>query len=37
MLTARPVSGSPAANDEASDVGWFAPPELDALDIHETQ
>ena len=37
MLTARPVSGSPAANDEASDVGWFTPAELESLDIHETQ
>lgn len=37
MLLARPVSGSPAANDEASAAGWFAPGELDGLDIHPTQ
>jgi 8-oxo-dGTP pyrophosphatase MutT (NUDIX family) len=35
-LLARPVGGTPAANDEASDVGWFAPGELDGLDIHPT-
>jgi 8-oxo-dGTP pyrophosphatase MutT (NUDIX family) len=33
---ARPVSGAPLANDEASDVGWFPPGRLDALDIHPT-
>jgi 8-oxo-dGTP pyrophosphatase MutT (NUDIX family) len=33
----RPVSGEPAANDEASDVGWFARGELEELDIHPTQ
>jgi hypothetical protein len=37
MLTARPMSGSPAVNDEASDVRWVEPADLDALDIHETQ
>lgn len=37
MLLARPVSGTPAANDEASAAGWFAPDELDQLDIHLTQ
>lgn len=37
ILLGRPVSGTPAANDEASDVGWFSPGELDALDIHPTQ
>jgi 8-oxo-dGTP pyrophosphatase MutT (NUDIX family) len=37
ILLGRPVSGTPAANDEASDVGWFNPGELDALDIHPTQ
>jgi hypothetical protein len=37
MLTARPMSGTPTANDEASDVGWFTAAELEALDIHETQ
>jgi 8-oxo-dGTP pyrophosphatase MutT (NUDIX family) len=35
-LLARPVGGTPAANDEASDVGWFAPESLAALDIHPT-
>jgi 8-oxo-dGTP pyrophosphatase MutT (NUDIX family) len=35
-LLARPVSGSPAANDEASDVRWVAPDGLDGLDIHPT-
>ena len=37
ILLGRPVSGQPAANDEASDVGWFAPGDMDALDIHPTQ
>jgi 8-oxo-dGTP pyrophosphatase MutT (NUDIX family) len=35
-LLARPVSGTPAANDEASDVGWFRPDQLEDLDIHPT-
>lgn len=35
-LLARPVGGAPTANDEASDVGWFTPDELDGLDIHPT-
>lgn len=37
MLLARPASGAPAANDEASDVRWVAPADLAALDIHPTQ
>lgn len=37
MLIARPVAGTPAANEEASDVRWVAPDDLDALDIHPTQ
>jgi 8-oxo-dGTP pyrophosphatase MutT (NUDIX family) len=37
MLLARPVSGVPAANDEASDVRWVASAELASLDIHPTQ
>jgi 8-oxo-dGTP pyrophosphatase MutT (NUDIX family) len=37
ILTGRPVSGGPAANDEASDVAWFAPGELEGLDVHPTQ
>jgi 8-oxo-dGTP pyrophosphatase MutT (NUDIX family) len=35
-LLARPVGGAPAANDEASEVGWFSAGELDGLDIHPT-
>lgn len=37
ILLGRPVSGNPAVNEEASGVGWFAPAELGALDIHPTQ
>jgi 8-oxo-dGTP pyrophosphatase MutT (NUDIX family) len=37
IFTGRPVSGAPEINNEASDVAWFAPAELDALDIHPTQ
>jgi 8-oxo-dGTP pyrophosphatase MutT (NUDIX family) len=37
ILLGRPVSGSPKANDEASDAGWFTPDEMGALDIHPTQ
>jgi 8-oxo-dGTP pyrophosphatase MutT (NUDIX family) len=37
ILLGRPISGTPAANEEASDVGWFTADELDALDIHPTQ
>lgn len=33
-LVGRPVSGAPAANEEASDVGWFYPGELSDLEIH---
>lgn len=33
-LHGRPLDGTPTANDEASDVRWFTPAELDALDIH---
>ena len=32
-----PVSGTPTVNDEASDVRWAAPGDLEALDIHPTQ
>lgn len=35
-LIGRPVSGQPAANDEASEVQWFDPADLDLLDIHQT-
>jgi 8-oxo-dGTP pyrophosphatase MutT (NUDIX family) len=37
ILLGRPLSGAPAANDEASAVGWFTAAELDGLDIHPTQ
>ena len=37
ILLGRPVSGEPTANEEASDVGWFAVGELAALDIHPSQ
>ena len=33
----RPVSGTPTVNDEASDVRWVEPGDLEALDIHPTQ
>ena len=33
-LTGRPLAGAPAVNDEADAVRWFAPAELDGLDIH---
>jgi 8-oxo-dGTP pyrophosphatase MutT (NUDIX family) len=35
-LLARPVSGTPAGNDEASEAGWFSPELLAGLDIHPT-
>jgi hypothetical protein len=37
ILLGRPVSGTPAVNDEASDVGWCASEDLGTLDIHPTQ
>jgi 8-oxo-dGTP pyrophosphatase MutT (NUDIX family) len=37
ILLGRPVSGQPAANDEASEVGWFTSGDLKGLDIHPTQ
>ena len=37
ILLGRPVSGSPAVNDEASDVRWVAVADLQSLDIHPTQ
>jgi 8-oxo-dGTP pyrophosphatase MutT (NUDIX family) len=30
----RPLSGQPTVNDEADDVRWVTPADLDALDIH---
>ena len=37
ILLARPLSGTPASNDEASDVRWVTPADLRSLDIHPTQ
>jgi 8-oxo-dGTP pyrophosphatase MutT (NUDIX family) len=37
ILTGRPMSGEPSANDEASAAGWFTPGDLATLDIHPTQ
>jgi mutator protein MutT len=36
-LIGEPVSGEPTVNDEASDVRWITPVDLDAYDIHPTQ
>jgi 8-oxo-dGTP pyrophosphatase MutT (NUDIX family) len=35
-LIGRAIGGAPASNEEASDVRWFLPEELDGLDIHPT-
>jgi 8-oxo-dGTP pyrophosphatase MutT (NUDIX family) len=35
-LIGRPVGGQAGANEEASDVRWFAPADLDGVDIHLT-
>lgn len=37
ILLARPTSGEPSVNDEASEVGWVDLGGLGALDIHPTQ
>jgi 8-oxo-dGTP pyrophosphatase MutT (NUDIX family) len=37
ILLGRPVTGTPSANAEASDVRWVAPADLENLDIHPTQ
>ena len=37
IFLGRPVSGTPTVNDEASDVRWAAPGDLEALNIHPTQ
>jgi 8-oxo-dGTP pyrophosphatase MutT (NUDIX family) len=37
IFLGRPVSGTPTVNDEASDVRWVEPGDLEALDIHPTQ
>ena len=33
-LYGRPINGAPTVNDEADDVRWVSPDELDGLDIH---
>ncbi len=35
-LLAKPVGGTPTANDEASDARWVLPTDLGGLDIHPT-
>lgn len=35
-LTGRPIGGEPTANDEASDVRWVHPSQLERYDIHPT-
>jgi 8-oxo-dGTP pyrophosphatase MutT (NUDIX family) len=35
-LIGEPVSGAPSANDEASDVRWISPEDLERFDIHAT-
>lgn len=35
-FVARPLGGVPAANDEASEVRWVVPADLDGYDIHPT-
>ena len=35
-LIGRPLAGEPTENDEASEVAWFQPSDLDRLDIHPT-
>ena len=37
IFLGEPVSGEPAANDEASAVGWHTREELTGLDIHPSQ
>jgi 8-oxo-dGTP pyrophosphatase MutT (NUDIX family) len=37
ILLGRPVAGTPAVNEEVSDVAWVTPGDLGALDIHPTQ
>jgi len=37
IMLGRPVTGTPAANDEASEVRWVAVADLESLDIHPTQ
>jgi len=35
-LIGKPISGAPTENEEASEVAWFTPAELDGLDMHPT-
>lgn len=35
-LIGEPVGGEPSENDEASEVAWIAPADLDQYDIHPT-
>jgi 8-oxo-dGTP pyrophosphatase MutT (NUDIX family) len=35
-LIGEPLGGEPTENDEASDVRWISPTDLDAMDIHPT-
>jgi 8-oxo-dGTP pyrophosphatase MutT (NUDIX family) len=37
IFIARPISGAPRVNDEASEVRWVTPDDLRDLDIHPTQ
>ena len=37
IMLGRPVTGVPAANEEASDVRWVVVADLESLDIHPTQ
>ncbi len=37
ILLGRPIAGTAAVNDEASDVAWITPADLGTLDIHPTQ
>jgi 8-oxo-dGTP pyrophosphatase MutT (NUDIX family) len=37
IMLGRPVAGTPAANDEASDARWVAVADLESMDIHPTQ
>jgi 8-oxo-dGTP pyrophosphatase MutT (NUDIX family) len=37
IFLAKPVSGTPLVNDEASEVTWATPGELPEMDIHPTQ
>jgi 8-oxo-dGTP pyrophosphatase MutT (NUDIX family) len=36
-LIGKPVSGKPSVNEEASDVRWVLPSNLEMMDIHPTQ